>query len=62
LREQKNEYEEFLSQIDNFRDYAKDQAENNDSDELRLKYGDSVEEESLLDKIREHKLIEVVKI
>ena len=67
LKEQKKAYGEFLSQIDNFIDYAKDQAENNDSDELRLKYEYAVEEEeSLQDKIRESikkndELIELVK-
>jgi hypothetical protein len=55
LRERKKEYEKFLGQIDNFIEYAKDQAKNNDNDELRLKYWDAVnEEESLRDKIQEH--------
>lgn len=55
LMERKKEYEEFLSQIDNFIEYAEDQAKNNNSDELRLKYWDAVnEEKSLRDKIQEH--------
>ncbi|MEL7670144.1 hypothetical protein [Methanobacterium sp.] len=55
LRERKKEYQEFLSQIDNFIEYAEDQAKNNNSDELRLKYWDAVnEEKSLRDKIQEH--------
>lgn len=67
LKERKKAYDEFLSQIDNFIDYAKDQAKNNDNYELRLKYCDAVEEEELLrDKIREsikknEELIELIK-
>ncbi|MCZ3365110.1 MULTISPECIES: hypothetical protein [Methanobacterium] len=67
LRERKKEYQELLIQIDNFIEYAKDQAKNNDSNGLRLKYWDAVnEEESLRDKIQEHlkkndELIESIK-
>ena len=67
LKERKEAYNEFLSQIDNFIDYARDQAKNSDNYELRLKYDDIIEEEeSLHDRIRESikkndELIELVK-
>lgn len=55
LRKRKEEYKEFLSQKNNFIEYAEDQAKNNDNDELRLKYSEAVnEEKSLLDKIQEY--------
>lgn len=56
LKERKEVYNEFLTQIDNFIDYANEQAENNNSnDKLEPKYEEIIgEEESLRDKIREH--------
>lgn len=67
LKKRKKEYNEFLTQIDNFIKYAQDNAKNIDDDKLRLKYKDAVkEEESLRDKIMEYlkkndELIESVK-
>jgi hypothetical protein len=66
LKERKEVYKEILIQIDNYIDYAYDQAKNNDNGELRLKYLETIEEEeSLRGKICEYlkkndKLIESV--
>ncbi|WP_424354997.1 hypothetical protein [Methanobacterium sp. MBAC-LM] len=52
LEEQKKAYNEFLTQINTFIEYAKDQVKNNDDNKLRLEYLEIVgEEESLRDKI-----------
>lgn len=55
LKERKKAYKKFLSQIDDFIEYAKDQAKNNSNVQLRLKYLETMEEEvSLRDKIKEY--------
>lgn len=55
LKCRKKAYNEFLSQINDFIEYAQDQAKNNNDNELRIKYlGLVEEEESLLGKIQEH--------
>ncbi len=55
LEERKEVYKEILIQIDNYIDYAYDQARNNDNGELRLKYLETIEEEkSLRSKIHEY--------
>ncbi len=65
LKERKEAYKEFLTQINDFIDYAHEQAKNND--ELRIKYLETIEEEeSLRDKINEYlkkndELIESIK-
>lgn len=67
LKERKKAYGEFLSQIEHFIGYAREQAKNSDNRKLRLKYLETVEEEeSLRDKIMKHlkkndELIELIK-
>ena len=57
LKERKKAYKEFLSQINSYIDYAQKQAKNNDNDELRLKYLETIEEEESL----RNKMIESLK-
>ena len=54
LKKREKAYESFLIQIDNFIEYAREQANNNDNS-LKSKYLDVIkEEESLRDKIIEY--------